>query len=81
MHHARSRLDLAPVLADLGYIAKPPTANVFLPTPNHSHVVINADINVKAICGKSFRFWSPIQRLADQGWQQRDHFLPGPAGC
>lgn len=44
-----SRLDLAPALAELGYIAYPPTANVFLPTPNHSHVVINQDINIKAI--------------------------------
>jgi hypothetical protein len=44
-----SRLDLAPVLAQLGYIANPPTANVFLPTPNHSHVLINADINLKPI--------------------------------
>jgi len=44
-----SRLDLAPTLAALGYIPNPPTANVFLPSPNHSHIVINSDINVKAI--------------------------------
>src|SRR5208282_2325583 len=43
-----SRLDLGPVLAALGYIP-PPTSNVFLPTPNHSHVLINQDINLPAI--------------------------------
>ncbi len=43
-----SRLDLGPVLAALGYIP-PPTANVFLPTPNHSHLLLGQDINVKAI--------------------------------
>jgi hypothetical protein len=43
-----SRLDLAPVLAALGFTG-PPTANIFLPTPNHSHVLINADINLGAI--------------------------------
>ncbi|HZW81344.1 MAG TPA: hypothetical protein VFF50_12800 [Candidatus Deferrimicrobiaceae bacterium] len=44
-----SRLDLAPVLAALGLIPYPPPGNVFLPTPNHSHVVIESDINIKAI--------------------------------
>jgi hypothetical protein len=33
-----SRLDLGKALAELG-ILPPPTANVFLPTPNHSHIV------------------------------------------
>jgi hypothetical protein len=63
-----SRLDLAPVLADLGYIAKPPTANVFLPTPNHSHVVINADINVKAI------WWQvvPVLVTNPSDWPTKD---------
>ena len=66
LHHACFRLDLAPVLAALGYIPYPPPANVFLPTPNHSHVVIAADINIKAI------WWQVIpvlvtkpKRLAD----------------
>ena len=31
-----TRVDLAPALAKLGYIANPPTANVFVSTPNHS---------------------------------------------
>jgi len=39
-----SRLDLGPVLAALGLIP-PPTQNVFLPTPNHSHVVDDDDIS------------------------------------
>ncbi len=43
-----SRLDLGPALVALGLLP-PPTSNVFLPTPNHSHVVINPDINIKAI--------------------------------
>ena len=43
-----SRVDLAPVLAALGYIANPPMANVFVPTPNHSHVLDDEDINKKA---------------------------------
>jgi hypothetical protein len=43
------RLDLASVLARLGYIPKSPTANVFLPTPNHSHVVVTTDINLEPI--------------------------------
>jgi len=43
-----SRLDLGPVLAALGYIP-PPMANVFLPTPNHSHLLLGQDINLKPI--------------------------------
>ena len=43
-----SRLDLGPVLVALGYLP-PPVSNVFVPTPNHSHVLINADINLPAI--------------------------------
>ncbi|MGA2022965.1 MAG: hypothetical protein ABSH02_20400 [Candidatus Sulfotelmatobacter sp.] len=63
-----SRLDLAPVLAQLGYIPYPPTANVFLPTPNHSHVVINADINIKAI------WWQviPVLVTSQSDWPTQD---------
>jgi hypothetical protein len=43
-----SRVDLGPALEALGLLP-PPVANVFTPTPNHSHIVINADINIKAI--------------------------------
>jgi hypothetical protein len=44
-----SRLDLSKTLAALGYITNPPTANLFLPTPNHSHVLITQDVNDPAI--------------------------------
>lgn len=44
-----SRLDLSKTLAALGYISSPPTENVFLPTPNHSHVLLRQDINLPAI--------------------------------
>jgi hypothetical protein len=63
-----SRLDLAPTLAALGYIPNPPTANVFLPTPNHSHVLINADINVKPI------WWQviPVLVTSQSDWPSKD---------
>jgi len=44
--HASS-LDLAPALAALGKIPSPATANIFLPTPNHSHIIDNDKINTK----------------------------------
>ena len=43
-----SRVDLAPVLAALGLIANPPTANVFVPDPNHSHLLNDNQINFGA---------------------------------
>lgn len=43
-----SRVDLAPVLAALGLIGNPPTANVFVPLPNHSHVLQNNQVNFAA---------------------------------
>jgi hypothetical protein len=63
-----SRLDLAPVLAELGYIPNPPTANVFLPTPNHSHVLINQDINLPAI------WWQviPVLVTSQTDWPTQD---------
>lgn len=44
-----SQLDLFPALAALGKLPKFPKANVFLPTPNHSHLVNDDVLNVKAI--------------------------------
>jgi hypothetical protein len=38
-----TQIDLAPVLAELGFTANPPTANVFVPSPNHSHVIQYTD--------------------------------------
>lgn len=62
-----SRLDLAPVLAELGYTG-PPTANVFVPTPNHSHLLINADINIKSI------WWQvvPVLVTSASDWPSKD---------
>lgn len=63
-----SRIDLAPVLAALGYISAPPTANVFLPTPNHSHLIIKADLNVPAI------WWQviPVLVTSQSDWPAKD---------
>jgi hypothetical protein len=63
-----SRVDLAPVLAALGYIDNPPTANVFVPTPNHSHVLDDEDINVKA------EWWQvlPVLVLDKNDWPPQD---------
>jgi hypothetical protein len=62
-----SRLDLAPVLADLGFTG-PPTANIFVPTPNHSHLLINADINFKPI------WWQviPVLVTSQSDWPAQD---------
>lgn len=45
--HASS-IDLGSVLVALGKLPAP-AQNVFLPTPNHSHVIIKADANIGAI--------------------------------
>ena len=62
-----SRLDLGPALAELGYIPRP-TANVFLPTPNHSHILINSDINLPAI------WWQviPVLITNQSDWPTQD---------
>ena len=59
-----SRVDLGPVLAALGYIGNPPTANVFVPTPNHSHVLEDSQIN------QSAEWWQviPVLVLAQSDW-------------
>ena len=46
--HASS-VDLSKTLVALGKISGPPKANIFVPTPNHSHVVDNSDVNTGAI--------------------------------
>jgi hypothetical protein len=63
-----SRLDLAPVLSELNIIPGPPTANIFVPAPNHSHVVIRPDINIGAI------WWQviPILVLKRSDWPNKD---------
>ncbi|MHB8381933.1 MAG: hypothetical protein ACYDC3_06280 [Candidatus Binataceae bacterium] len=63
-----SRLDLAPALAALGLIPKPPTANVFVPTPNHSHIVLNGDVRIKPI------WWQvdPVLVMDASDWPPED---------
>jgi hypothetical protein len=64
--HAQ-RLDLGPALVALGYL-KPPTANVFVPSPNHSHVVNNDAVNDPAI------WWQvlPVLVLNQSDWPSKD---------
>ena len=63
-----SRLDLAPVLSELGILPGPATANIFVPTPNHSHVLINQDVNLPAI------WWQviPVLVLDSSDWPAKD---------
>jgi hypothetical protein len=63
-----SRLDLAPVLSELGIVPGPPTANIFVPTPNHSHVLINQDLTLPAI------WWQviPVLVLDASDWPTKD---------
>jgi hypothetical protein len=59
-----SQVDLAPVLAALGLISNPPTSNVFVPTPNHSHVLADNAIN------QSAEWWQvePVLVLSQNDW-------------
>jgi hypothetical protein len=58
-----SRIDLGKLLVALKFLPGPAT-NVFLPTPNHSHVLINQDVNIKAI------WWQviPVLVLKQSDW-------------
>jgi hypothetical protein len=62
-----SRLDLGKLLVALGYLP-PPASNVFLPSPNHSHVLLNQDINIKPI------WWQviPVLVLKQSEWPSKD---------
>ncbi len=62
-----SRLDLGPVLVQLGYLP-PPVANVFVPTPNHSHIVLARDKNINPI------WWQviPVLVLNQSDWPNSD---------
>jgi hypothetical protein len=62
-----SRLDLGPVLVKLGLVP-PPVHNIFVPTPNHSHVVIKQDINLPAI------WWQviPVLVLKQDLWPNQE---------
>jgi hypothetical protein len=56
------------VLVALGKMAGPPTAPVFVPTPNHSHVVDNSRVNTGAI------WWQvrPVLILDQSDWPSAD---------
>jgi hypothetical protein len=63
-----SQVDLAPVLAALGLISNPPTMNVFVPTPNHSHLLANNAVN------QSAEWWQvlPVLVLNANDWPPQD---------
>ena len=62
-----SSVDLSQTLAALGKTG-PPTANVFVPTPNHSHVVDNDRVNTQPI------WWEvrPILVMDQSDWPSAD---------
>lgn len=62
-----SRIDLGKLLVALKYLP-PPAANVFLPSPNHSHVLLDQDINIKPI------WWQviPVLVLQQSEWPSKD---------
>ncbi len=65
--HASS-VDLSATLATLGKIPNPPTAPIFVPTPNHSHVVDNSRVNAGAI------WWEvrPVLIMHQSDWPAAD---------
>ena len=62
-----TRLDLAPLLAKLGYL-KPPLSNVFVPSPNHSHVLPSDTITLAP------EWWQviPVLVLQQSDWPSQD---------
>jgi len=65
--HASS-VDLSVLLASMDKIPKPATAPVFVPTPNHSHIVDNDRINTRPI------WWQvrPVLVLHQEDWPAPD---------
>jgi hypothetical protein len=65
--HASS-VDLSKTLVALGKIAGPPTMPIFVPTPNHDHVVDNSRVNTGAI------WWEvrPVLVLDQSDWPAAD---------
>src|SRR5690348_6314663 len=65
--HASS-VDLSVTLAALGKAPNPPTANIFVPTPNHSHVVDNSRVNALPI------WWEvrPVLVMSPADWPSAD---------
>jgi len=62
-----SSVDLSALLATVG-LAGPPTAPVFVPTPNHSHVVDNSRVNTQDI------WWEvrPVLVMQQSDWPTAD---------
>ena len=62
-----SRLDLGLALEQLG-ILPPPPANFFVPSPNHSHLVLNVDIKTPQI------WWEviPVLVMNSADWPSQD---------
>jgi hypothetical protein len=65
--HASS-VDLSVTLAALGKAPSPPTGNIFVPTPNHSHVIDNSRVNALPI------WWEvrPVLILNQSDWPSAD---------
>ena len=65
--HASS-VDLSQLLAAVGKTPTPATANVFVPTPNHSHVIDNSRVNAGAI------WWEvrPVLIMDQADWPSAD---------
>jgi hypothetical protein len=63
-----STVDLSKTLVALGKIKGPPTAPIFVPTPNHSHVVDNSRVNAGAI------WWEvrPVLVMFQSDWPAAD---------
>ncbi|HEV2196667.1 MAG TPA: hypothetical protein VGR55_13870 [Candidatus Acidoferrum sp.] len=65
--HASS-VDLSVTLAALGKAPNPPTSNIFVPTPNHSHVIDNSRVNALPI------WWEvrPVLIMNQSDWPSAD---------
>lgn len=63
-----STVDLSKTLVALGKVAGPPTMPIFVPTPNHSHVVDNSRVNTGAI------WWEvrPVLIMSQSDWPAAD---------
>ena len=58
----------------------PVKANIFVPTPNHSHVVIRPDIDVKAIWWQVIPILVLMQADWPRSWRQWTDLVRGDSG-
>ena len=65
--HASS-VDLSVLLAGMKGVPNPPTGNIFLPTPNHDHVIDNSRVNANPI------WWEvrPVLVMNPKDWPSAD---------